>query len=68
MRNTILASRTSDEGCCLICAECGHMFLQPKPLSDESESMDNVTLSKALWAHMCSTGLKVADRRRNNGR
>lgn len=60
MRATIIACLTTDEGACIMCADCGHIFAESKPLSDESQPTDNVTLSKALWYHMCAMG------RRNN--
>lgn len=56
LRATILACRTTDEGACIMCADCGHIFAESKPLSDESVSIDNVTLAKALWYHMCAIG------------
>lgn len=57
-----------------MCADCGHMFVLPVPLSDESEEADNVALSKALFYHMCAlpkrepqrktTGTRKTNRRR----
>lgn len=37
-----------------MCADCGHIFVQSVPLSDESEGVANNTLAKALYYHMCS--------------
>lgn len=39
-----------------MCADCGHIFVKSKPLSDESEPIDNTVLSKALWYHICAIG------------
>jgi hypothetical protein len=68
LRATIIACLTNDEGACLMCADCGHMFIEPKPLSDESQPVDNVTLSKALWYHMCAIGRGQEGRGVRNGR
>lgn len=56
LRATIIACLTTDEGACIMCADCGHIFAESKPLSDESQPTDNVTLSKALWYHLCAMG------------
>lgn len=61
LRATIIASICSDEGACIMCADCGHIFVPSKPLSDESEPIDNSTLSKALWYHLCA--MERRDRR-----
>jgi hypothetical protein len=65
LRATILACRTQDDGACIMCADCGHIFVPSKPLTGESEETDNVTLAKALWYHMCATGRKQQPGRNN---
>lgn len=56
MQATIIACMTQSEGVCIMCAECGHIFVDGKPLSDESEPIANNELSKALWYHICAMG------------
>lgn len=58
LRATIIACITLDEGACIMCYDCGHVFVDSKPLSDESQPIDNVTLSKALYYHICAIGRK----------
>jgi hypothetical protein len=45
-----------------MCAECGHIFVESVPLSDESEEADNVDLSKALFYHMCAFPKRIQPR------
>lgn len=54
LRSPIIANRCNDEGVCLMCGRCGHVFLPSIPLNDESEELDNVTLSKNLYYHACT--------------
>jgi hypothetical protein len=54
LRATIIACVTGDMGCCLMCADCGHLFMESKPLSGESQPRDNSTLAKELWRHICA--------------
>ena len=68
MRATIIASICNDEGACIMCADCGHIFAASKPLSDESEQIDNVTLSKALWYHICALGRRPERKVKSRGR
>lgn len=54
MRAAIIASTCNDMGACIMCADCGHVFAPSKPLSDESEAIDNTVLARALWHHVCA--------------
>jgi hypothetical protein len=58
LRATIIACICTDEGACIMCADCGHIFAESRPLSDQSVPVDNVTLSRALWYHMCELGIR----------
>ena len=53
LRVPIVAARTQDEGCCIMCATCGHIFAEAVAFSDESQPVDNDTLARALHYHMC---------------
>lgn len=64
LRATIIASTCTDDGVCIMCADCGHVFVPSKPLSDESQQVDNVTLSKALFYHICALGRVPQDKRK----
>lgn len=44
-----------------MCTKCGHVFADSKPLSDESEPIDNVDLAKALYLHDCAEEGQVPD-------
>lgn len=68
LRATIIACLTNDEGACIMCADCGHIFAEAKPLSDESQPIDNVTLSRALYYHMCAIGRRDQQGRRGDAR
>lgn len=68
LRNTIIACKTSDEGACIMCAECGHQFVESNPLTGESQEIDNVTLSKALFSHMCAIGRRQPKRWQSHAR
>jgi len=54
LRTAIIACTASDMGACIMCAVCGHIFAPSRPLSDESEPIDNTDLARALWGHMCA--------------
>lgn len=56
LRTTIIACLTQGEGAAIMCADCGYVFAAGKPFTDESEGIDNVSLSKALYYHMCAIG------------
>ena len=56
LRARIVANVCSDEGACLMCADCGHIFMESAPLTGESEQVDNVQLSRALYYHLCALG------------
>jgi hypothetical protein len=45
-----------------MCADCGHIFAEPVPLSDESVEVDNVQLSRDLFYHMCALPKRVTPR------
>lgn len=60
LRSNIIACVNQDEGASLICGDCGHQFLESKPLSDESHPLDNITLAKAIYYHMCVLGRRGA--------
>lgn len=40
-----------------MCQDCGHIFVESKPLSDESEPAQNSPLAKALYYHCCKIRL-----------
>lgn len=37
----------------LMCVDCGHVFLDGKPFTDESDHMDSGVLAKTLYDHRC---------------
>ena len=49
----IVAARCQDEGACIMCANCGHVFVHSNPLSDESLHIDNLQLARDVWYHDC---------------
>jgi hypothetical protein len=73
-KTRIIACKCNDEGVCIMCADCGHIFVPSVPLSDESEAILNTDLSRALFYHMCTmprahprrvvTGARKPQRRR----
>ena len=58
LRAAIIASTCSDEGACIMCRDCGHIFAPSVAFTDESQAVDNVTLARALYYHMCAMGRK----------
>lgn len=68
LRSAIIASICNDEGACIMCADCGHIFVASKPLSDESEPAVNTELAKALWYHMCALSRRPQREGRYRGR
>lgn len=56
MRTTIIAGLCGDQGVSIMCADCGHIFVESNPLSDESMPIDNVSLAYVLYYHMCPIG------------
>jgi len=63
LRSAIIASTCNDEGACIMCRDCGHIFASSVAFTDESQPVDNVTLAKALYYHMCTIGRKPDARR-----
>jgi hypothetical protein len=53
IHTTIIASLCTDAGVQIACHKCGHVFVQSRPLSDESEPVDNIALARAIWYHRC---------------
>lgn len=49
----VIAARTTDEGVAISCEPCGHVFVESRPLSDESEPARNTDLARELWLHIC---------------
>lgn len=50
----IIACRCQDEGACIMCTDCGHVFAESIPFSDESVSVLNTDLARQLFYHMCT--------------
>ncbi len=57
---TVIAALCQDDGCCITCRDCGHIFVVSKPLSDESVEADNLQLARDLWYHDCHSEGRVA--------
>jgi len=53
VHSTVIAQLTQDEGAAITCASCGHIYVPSKPLSDESQPIDNLQLARDLWYHQC---------------
>lgn len=49
----VIAEITQDEGAAITCVSCGHIFVPSKPLSDQSQPIDNLQLATDLWNHQC---------------
>jgi hypothetical protein len=60
LRCRIIAALCQNDGVCIMCLECGHIFVDSKPLSDESHEVDNVELSKSLYYHLCAMPKRTA--------
>lgn len=58
LRSPIIASATNDCGAAILCDTCGHIFAESVPLTDQSEPVDNVTLAKDVYYHVCALGRK----------
>lgn len=54
IHSQVMAVICQDEGAAIQCAGCGHIYVSSKPLSDESEPIDNLQLATDLWYHDCS--------------
>lgn len=53
VHSTVIAEICQDEGAAITCAICGHIYVPSKPLSDQSQPIDNLELAMALWNHQC---------------
>lgn len=68
LRATIIASTCNDEGACIMCADCGHVFADSKPFTDESVGRVNTELARELWYHMCAMGRRPERKVKSRGR
>jgi len=53
LQTAIIASVCQDGGACIMCRDCGHVFVPSNPLSGESQRAANNDLARRLWYHMC---------------
>ena len=52
----------------LMCIPCGHVYLDGKPFTDESDHIDSGILAKALYEHRCDVMPKPDPIPRSRGR
>lgn len=67
LQAAIIASLTTDEGACIMCADCGHIFAQSVPLSDESQPVPNTVLARELYYHICALGRRAPRQENRHG-
>lgn len=49
-----ICAATGDSGnCCIMCVPCGHVFVDGKPFTDESDHIDSWELARQLYYHRC---------------
>lgn len=53
IHSVVIAEICQDEGAAISCAVCGHIYVPSKPLSDQSQPIDNLELAQLLWNHQC---------------
>lgn len=54
IHSLVQAELCTDQGVCISCVKCGHIYVKSKPLSDQSWPVDNLALARQLWFHDCS--------------
>lgn len=52
----------------IMCTVCGHVFVDGKPFTDESDLIDSAALARVLYYHRCDFGRRPESRVRSRGR
>lgn len=69
MSGLAVCATTCDVGIVsIMCIPCGHVFLEGKPFSDETDPMDSWALAKALYFHRCDIGPGPEKHARSRGK